>query len=84
MAAQVRPAHHARLGQRVVGAAHHGEVVAQEALHLDLGAGPLRRADAEVDVLAEDARQELVGCAVVHQHANFRVLLAEGAQRIGQ
>jgi hypothetical protein len=65
-------------------AAHQREVVAHEPLHLDLGAGPLGRADAEVHVLAEDARDELVGRAVVDQHANFRMLFAEAADRRGQ
>ena len=60
------------------------QVVAHQHLRIDIGGGALGCADAEIDVLADHPRDELVGRAVVHHHADLRVQGREAPQHLGQ
>ncbi len=62
--------------------AHQREVIPHKRLGLDLSAGLLRGANAEIDMLADDPRDELVGCTVVHDHSHLRVGCAESTDGV--
>ena len=78
---EVDPAHLAARGERVVGGTDDAEVIVDEGSHVDLAVHLLGRADAELDLVGEDVRQELVRRAVVDDDADVGIRLRERAHR---